>query len=576
MPRKVLIAHGDTEVLDRVVRELTVAGFAVIATPDGGDAFARFFEEKPDLVICSEALPVLDGRSFCRMIQSQEPDTPVVLLVAKGVQQDVDGILVLPEPLEIAELRRLLPDIIGQPHATAVEPAPATGESPDEVHGLILGFQRQGNLLALVDRAGLERLAALAALQEREGGACVIAEGEPCDGFYLVVDGEVRVTIAERGDQEVARLGSGEFFGEMALLSEQPRSASVWTCGPTRLLFFEREAVLGLLEDYPELREVLGGVAVQRAEENLWQALANDDEVQHSLSELLDGVVESPAGGRPSVAKTEPAVPQVSDEAGTPPPSVSEPAGGRHRREQAIVRWAASHRFEAGLMLGAIGGTLLAGAFMLAFGGGAEELPMAPAEVPQEVARAEEPVEGEEPTGVAVAPDGGDAAALDTTAELDEAARLDEQPAADADQSAETELRVGAPPSQQEIERPIPGRKALRKSMFAAYERGDFSEAAAVGGQLREQYALDWEAYFTIAQAHRRAGDASAALAEYLAFAEAYPDNVYADDAQFWAAEILAERGQRREAAELYRAVIANPKTNLKARATKRLSAVTR
>jgi two-component system alkaline phosphatase synthesis response regulator PhoP len=107
MPHKVLIAHGDTHVLERVVRDLTVAGFEVIATPDGGDAFARFFEEKPDLVICSEALPVLDGRSFCSMIRSQEPETPVVLLVPDGTRQEGDEALVLPEPLDIAELRRV-------------------------------------------------------------------------------------------------------------------------------------------------------------------------------------------------------------------------------------------------------------------------------------------------------------------------------------------------------------------------------------------------------------------------------------------------------------------------------------
>jgi soluble lytic murein transglycosylase len=119
------------------------------------------------------------------------------------------------------------------------------------------------------------------------------------------------------------------------------------------------------------------------------------------------------------------------------------------------------------------------------------------------------------------------------------------------------------------------GRKALRKSMLAAYDKGAFGDAVVLGNQLRDNYGLDWEAQFIMAQAQRRGGDASAALAEYLAFAEAYSDNVYADDAQFWAAEILAERGQRSEAAELYRAVIANPKTNLRQRAKKRLAAVT-
>jgi len=76
MPGKVLIALGDPSQLNEAVEGLLGAGYEVVATPDGGDAFARFFEEEPDLVICSAALPVLDGRSFARMICSQAPSIP--------------------------------------------------------------------------------------------------------------------------------------------------------------------------------------------------------------------------------------------------------------------------------------------------------------------------------------------------------------------------------------------------------------------------------------------------------------------------------------------------------------------
>ena len=55
-------------------------------------------------------------------------------------------------------------------------------------------------------------------------GETIIREGEPGEEFFLISDGEVEVI---RADHEVARLGPGDFFGEVALISGEPRNATV-------------------------------------------------------------------------------------------------------------------------------------------------------------------------------------------------------------------------------------------------------------------------------------------------------------------------------------------------------------
>jgi putative ABC transport system ATP-binding protein len=55
-------------------------------------------------------------------------------------------------------------------------------------------------------------------------GETIVRKGDPGEEFFLVFDGEVEVI---RADREVARLGPGDFFGEVALISGEPRNATV-------------------------------------------------------------------------------------------------------------------------------------------------------------------------------------------------------------------------------------------------------------------------------------------------------------------------------------------------------------
>ena len=81
-----------------------------------------------------------------------------------------------------------------------------------------------------VDAAGLERIAARVTELDVPAERVIVRQGEIGTGFYLVVSGAVRVV---RDGETLARLGSGEFFGELSVLDRRPRIAQVVSSEPT-------------------------------------------------------------------------------------------------------------------------------------------------------------------------------------------------------------------------------------------------------------------------------------------------------------------------------------------------------
>lgn len=73
-------------------------------------------------------------------------------------------------------------------------------------------------------------------------GTVVVQEGGPSDTLYVLTNGRVKVYVSDEDGAEVilAFLGAGEVFGEMALIDEASRSASVMTVEPTELLFIPK------------------------------------------------------------------------------------------------------------------------------------------------------------------------------------------------------------------------------------------------------------------------------------------------------------------------------------------------
>lgn len=87
----------------------------------------------------------------------------------------------------------------------------------------------------------------------------LVRQGATGREFFLIVEGEAKVEIDGR---EVAVLGPGSFFGELALLSREPRDASVTTLTPARLLVIGQKDFANLVTQSPTMaRKLLEGMA---------------------------------------------------------------------------------------------------------------------------------------------------------------------------------------------------------------------------------------------------------------------------------------------------------------------------
>lgn len=132
-------------------------------------------------------------------------------------------------------------------------------------------------LFGLLDEPGRKRLVAVAVEQHFPPGHAVVVEGDFGDSFFLVLDGALSVRIGGiDATREVARLGPSAFFGEIAALLGEARSATVLCLAETRALRFDGPRVQGLLKDYPVVREALVKLGLKRSEDNLQQMMEDD------------------------------------------------------------------------------------------------------------------------------------------------------------------------------------------------------------------------------------------------------------------------------------------------------------
>ncbi|MGB0387118.1 MAG: cyclic nucleotide-binding domain-containing protein [Ardenticatenaceae bacterium] len=169
-----------------------------------------------------------------------------------------------------------------------------------EVLGVIKGFLRSLPLLEELNNAQIKRLAAGAQLHQYTTDEALVRQGEEGDSLFIIKSGHTGIYIKDqnggKGQLRVDERTAGEFFGEMSLLTGEPRSASVIAEAETEVITIGKKDFVEILTADPMILELLLN-ALEKRRQNMQtkQAAADARSRQHTTNErsaLLQKIVQ--------------------------------------------------------------------------------------------------------------------------------------------------------------------------------------------------------------------------------------------------------------------------------------------
>lgn len=212
-------------------------------------------KSKPIAVVRGAALETLDlGREVPQARPRDESNPGIRIIPIDADEQDT---VVHPRSAGLV-LELEPPDGIDEPVLLELEGTELEDDIPLPAPRAIGTAARQAlaatPLFAGLSSELLEALVAHLALVSLEPGRALFREGDPGDALYVIVEGEVSVVVAEAPPRaEVQRLGPGSFIGEVALLTDQPRSATVTAVTAAELLRIDRVTLSSVLGEHGDL-----------------------------------------------------------------------------------------------------------------------------------------------------------------------------------------------------------------------------------------------------------------------------------------------------------------------------------
>jgi HEAT repeat protein len=161
-----------------------------------------------------------------------------------------------------AELRSAVEELARSDRDTLVREAAAVALEGDRIVEALpslslmerIVFLRRVPLFVELSPADLKHVAESVTEQVFPDGEVIAEQGEPGDEMYVLLSGEMRVLVSKDGEAatEVARRGPGEYVGEMAVITQAPRMASLVASGAVRALTIDRRRFERILRERPE------------------------------------------------------------------------------------------------------------------------------------------------------------------------------------------------------------------------------------------------------------------------------------------------------------------------------------
>jgi CRP/FNR family cyclic AMP-dependent transcriptional regulator len=153
-------------------------------------------------------------------------------------------------------------------------------------------------LLSSIGLQAANDLVGLLEVRDEKPGSRIFARGDAGDAMYFIEKGRVRIHFrdADGRDATLADLREGDFFGEMSLLNQQPRSADATASEPTRLATLSRAHFVTFLRRNPDVAiEMLASIAdrLRRTDEMVRQRVSrNLNEEISAHSSLADRMAD--------------------------------------------------------------------------------------------------------------------------------------------------------------------------------------------------------------------------------------------------------------------------------------------
>ncbi len=253
-------------------------GLLLAAVSDGQSALDLAASISPDLVVINASLADGDGASFIQPLRSllAKPDLPIILLTEErdgsealySAESIATDYLARPfsSPMLRTRIRAWMARTIGTTAAPveiplrrsgpeATEPSPLVGAQSAESESFI-DLLSSNPVFASLTRDQLTQVTTKATDRTYAPGHVVIRQDDPGEAAYVILSGRVRV-LESVPDSPVemflGELGPGEIFGELGVLRERPRSASVVTLERSRCLTIPAEDFLRMLQASREM-----------------------------------------------------------------------------------------------------------------------------------------------------------------------------------------------------------------------------------------------------------------------------------------------------------------------------------